>query len=253
MGKNLTKYLFIILSLFVFNCISNAQSFGFGCLGLSGFYAGYSQQDFSTPAINDYVYQQNTLADPLHAYFTDQIDFKRGTGYRVGVNFFRAKFSGLFISAKGYYQFLRELHDVSAQMPTGLTQEKYQLTMNHWGVGIDFGINLFWILDWKIVEGDLTFFNSDFTREEIINNNSQGVIDFNPGKNKMGYFIGSGLILQIVPDYVSVEGTVGYNFIQIDKMTAGSGLSIPAAPSNSPSIQKGSISVTIQLNVGFPL
>jgi hypothetical protein len=251
MEKNLIKYIFIAFSLLVFNGILNAQSLGFG---FSGFFAGYSQQDYSNTAINDYVYQQNLLSDPQHLFSSDQIDFKQGTGFRIGANFFRAKFGGIFITAKGYYQFLRELHDVSAQMSTGLIQENYQLTMNNWGVGIDFGINLFWILDWKIIEGNLTFFNPNFTQEKIIDNISQGVNNFNPGKNKMGYFLGSGLILQIVPDYVSIEGTVGYNFISLDWMNNSSGFgSIPSALSISPSTQKGGMSTTIQLNVGFPL
>jgi hypothetical protein len=138
-------------------------------------------------------------------------------------------------------------------MSEGLVQENYQFTMNHWGVGIDIGINLFWILDWKIVEGDLTFFNSDFTQEKIINNISQGSNNFISGKNKKGYFLGSGLILQIIPDYVSIEGTIGYNFITIDSLIGSSGTGVLSPPSNSPLIEKGGLSTTIQLNVGFPL
>jgi len=246
----LNKYFFTAFILFVLYGISNAQSSGFG---FSGFFAGYSQQDFSTTAINDYAYKQNLQADPLQLFPSDQIDFKRLTGYRVGANFFRAKFGDVFITAKGYYQFLRELHDLSAQMSEGLVQENYQFTMNHWGVGIDIGINLFWILDWKIVEGDLTFFNSDFTQEKIINNISQGSNNFISGKNKKGYFLGSGLILQIIPDYVSIEGTIGYNFITIDSLIGSSGTGVLSPPSNSPLIEKGGLSTTIQLNVGFPL
>jgi hypothetical protein len=138
-------------------------------------------------------------------------------------------------------------------MPEGLVQENYQFTMNHWGVGLDIGINLFWILDWKIVEGDLTFFNSDFRQEKLINNISQGVNDFISGKNKKGYFLGSGFVLQIIPDYVSIEGTIGYNFIKIDNLIDKSGTSIPSAISNTSSIDKSEMSTTIQLNVGFPL
>ena len=246
----MTKYFFIAFILFVLYGISNAQSSGFG---FSGFFAGYSQQDFSTTAINDYVYNQNIQTDPQNLFSSDQIDFKRLTGYRIGANFFRAQFGNIFITAKGYYQFLRELHDLSAQMPEGLVQENYQLTMNHWGVGLDIGINLFWILDWKIIEGDLTFFNSDFRQEKIINNISQGVNDFISGKNIKGYFLGSGFVLQIIPDYVSIEGTIGYNFITIDKLIDKSGTGISPALSNNSSIDKGEMSTTIQLNVGFPL
>jgi len=249
MEKVLNKYIYITFSLILLNGILNAQSVG---LGFSGFFAGYSQQDFSSNAINDYVSKQNSAIDPSHLFFTDQINFKQVTGYRIGANIFRANFGDVFITAKGYYQFLRELHNVSAQMSTGFIQENYQLSMNHWGVGIDFGMNLFWIIDWKIVEGNLTFFNSNFSQEEFVNNVSQGVNNFNSGKNKMGYFLGSGLILKIVPDYFSVEGTLGYNFIKIDQISNSSGSTIPSLSKN-PAIEKGGISTTVQINVGFPL
>jgi len=232
----LIKFLFTAFLLFVLIGIINAQSSGFG---FSGFFAGYSQ--------DGYVFQQNS---------PDQINFNKATGYRIGANIFRAQFGDLFITAKGYYQFLRELNSINSPnelMPAGSTQENYQLKMNHWGVGIDIGIHLFWIFDWKIVEGNLTFFNSDFTQEEIVNNASQGVNSFNSGKNDKGYFLGSGLIIQIIPDYVSIEGTVGYNIIKFDWIMNNSTVNNPSLLSNSTVTEKGGLSTTVQLNVGFPL
>jgi hypothetical protein len=236
----LTKYLFTAILLIVLIGIINAQSLGFG---FSGFFAGYSQ--------DEYVFQQNSQVHPFIS-MPDQINFNKTTGYRIGANFFRAQFGDLFITAKGYYQFLRQFNSITAPNDV-LTQENYQLKMNHWGVGIDIGVHLFWIFDWKIVEGNLTFFNSDFTQEEIVNNASQGVNSFNSGKNNKGYFLGSGLIIQIIQDYVSIEGTVGYNIIKFDWIMNNSTVNNPSLLSNSTVTEKGGISTTLQLNVGFPL
>ncbi len=232
---------------------ANAQSFGFGCLGLSGFYAGFSKQNYDNPGLNDYISQRINTLDPSKNIITDKIEFTQGTGYRVGANFFRAKWDKFFISAKGYYQFLKESNEISAQLQNVDTREKYQLTMNHWGVGIDFGIPLFWILDWKIAEANVTFYNTEFSQETFLNNVSQGEIKFKPDKSNIGYFIGTGLILHLVPDYISVEGTAGYNIIQINKLSNDSGITIPSSTSSKNAVDKGSLSITLQLNVGFPL
>ena len=125
--------------------------------------------------------------------------------------------------------------------------------MNHWGVGIDFGIPLFSMLDLKIAEANVTFYNTEFSQETFLDNVSQGEIKFKPDKNNIGYFIGTGLILHLVPDYISVEGTVGYNIIQIDKFGNDSGITIPSSASSKNAVDKGNLSITLQLNVGFPL
>ena len=230
----------------------NAQSFGFGCLGLSGFYAGFSKQNYDNPGLNDYISQRINFLDPSKTIIKDKIEFTQGTGYRIGANFFRAKWDKFFFSAKGYYQFLKESNEISAQLQNVDTREKYQLTMNHWGVGIDLGIPLFWILDWKIAEANVTFYNTEFSQETLLNNVSQGEIKFKPDKNNIGYFIGTGLILHLVPDYISVEGTAGFNIFQIDKLSNDSGITIPSVSSKKV-IDKGNLSITLQLNVGFPL
>ena len=245
-------------SLFALSCVfllaanANAQPVGFGCLGLSGFYAGYSQQSFSTQGINEFVNQQLLILDPTGKIFTDQIEFQKGTGYRIGANFVRVRFGKFFFSAKGYYQFLKETHETTGQFPNVSIRENFQLTMNHWGVGLDLGIKIFSLLDWKIAEGEATFFNAEFTHETFSDNVSQGAVKYNPQKNKFGYFLGTGLILQLIPDYISIEGTGGYNFIVIDNMS-NSNITIPPVGSDKKAVDKGNFSATIQLNVGFPL
>jgi len=249
----LIKKLIFFTVFFYCGTTLNAQSFGFGCLGLSGFYAGFSKQNYDNPGLNDYISQRINFLDPSKTIISDKIEFTQGTGYRIGANFFRAKWDNFFISAKGYYQFLKESNEISAQLQNVDTREKYQLTMNHWGVGIDFGVPLFWILDWKIAEANVTFYNTEFSQETFLSNVSQGEIKFKPDKNNIGYFIGTGLILHLIPDYLSVEGTVGYNIIQIDKLSYDSNNTIPSASSSLKAIEKGNLSITLQLNVGFPL
>ena len=250
--RSIKKLIFI----FVFVCCGtalNAQSFVFGCLGLSGFYAGFSKQNYDNPGLNDYISQRINVLDPSKTIISDKIEFTQGTGYRIGANFFRAKWDKFFISAKGYYQFLKESNEISAQLQNVDTREKYQLTMNHWGVGIDLGVPLFWILDWKIAEANVTFYNTEFSQETLLNNVSQGEIKFKPDKSNIGYFIGTGLILHLVPDYISVEGTAGFNIFQIDKLSNDSGITIPSSSSSKKAIDKGNLSITLQLNIGFPL
>jgi len=249
----LIKKLIFIIVFAGFGSSLNAQPFGFGCLGLSGFYAGFSRQNYQSPGLNDYISQRINILDPAKNFITENIEFKQGTGYRIGANLFRAKWDKFFISAKGYYQFLRESYEVSAQVASVDTREKYQLTMNHWGVGIDLGVPLFGILDWKIAEAHVMFYNSDFIQETFLDNSSQGEIKFQTDKNNIGYFIGTGMILHLIPDYISLEGTVGYNIIQIDKFTNSSGIVVPAVASTKKAVDKGDLSITLQLNVGFPL
>jgi hypothetical protein len=246
------KYLFIVLTVISISNV-NAQTFGFGCLGLSGFYAGYSKQSFDFPGINQDVNKRIQSNIYLQSSNVDQLKFEILTGYRVGANLFRAKFSSVFISAKGYFQFLKQQQQVSTQIQNEIVRQSYQVSMNHWGVGLDFGTSLFSILDWKIIEGHVLVYTVEMTQEVFINEVSQGQIKFSPDKAQLGYYVGSGLILHIVPDYISIEGTAGYNFIQIDKLNNSAEGSIPVQTIDQKAIDKGNFSITLQINIGFPL
>lgn len=247
MNFSFAKYFSAVIFLFIISSNAGAQTFGFGCLGLSGFYAGFSKEYYDARGINDYFMIINN--SPLSS--VNQLKLEKGTGYRIGGNLFRAKFSKVFLTAKGFYQFLKENQTTENQSINKISE--YQLSLNHWGVGIDFGFNLFWILDFKLLEGGVNFYSGDLT---VLNQNTQlntqSESKFNTEKTKLGYFIGSGLILHIVPDYISIEGTAGYNFIQIDQLKSDS--SLPGGPYyiNS-AIKNGGFSATLQLNIGFPL
>lgn len=243
------KFLLLtIVLLTTFSVQISAQSFGFGCLGLAGFYAGVSEYRYDVPGINTFInLDQITLTSALSNQ-SDQIKFEKGTGYRIGANFFRAKWSGFFLSAKGYYQFVKEEKESNASISS---QQKYQLNMNNWGVGVDFGTPIVSILDWKILEGNVTFFVPDLNIDYYENNKFISSTKFQPENVKISYFIGTGVILHVVPDYLSLEGTAGYNFLQIEKFKNDNEIFIGSSSENA--VKNGGWSATVQINVGFPL
>ena len=117
--------------LFVFviiNCNLSAQTFGFGCLGFVGGYGGYSYQKYQPGALNDYIDNINyTYEDSL----SSRLDkFGKADGYRLGLNFFRAKYKGFIITAKGFYQNLSEEHNATEYLSGGNGSTTLELNMN---------------------------------------------------------------------------------------------------------------------------
>ncbi|MFZ6031749.1 MAG: hypothetical protein ACOYVE_00425 [Melioribacter sp.] len=243
---------FIIIIVFTLPASGvNAQTFGFGCLGLSGFYAGFTHHYYEAPALNEFVNTYKITADPAEG-LVPNIDFKRSTGYRIGANIFRARFSSIFISTKGYYQFLKETHEYKISV---LNSERYELSMNNWGVGLDIGIPVFSFLDLKLVEGHVNFYSPEFKINLVEQNSATVELNkFTSDETKIGYFLGSGLIIHLIPDYISLEATAGYNFWELEQLYDGdNNLSIPVTNSTNEIINKKTFSATLQINVGFPL
>ncbi|NMB83224.1 MAG: hypothetical protein GYA14_15555 [Ignavibacteria bacterium] len=227
--------------------VTKSQTFGFGCLGLSGFYAGFSEQQYSVDGLNQYI-----KANYYGPVPKSNVEFKKGTGYRVGANIFRAKFDKFFISAKGYYQFIKEDLEQSANDQSSLIKNKYQLSLNHWGLALDIGAPLFSIIDLKVVEGGIVFHDIEFTHTTFKDDNQLSEVKYEPLSSKVNYYVATGLIIHIIPDYISIEGTASYNFLKVDQLTAKSDLLMgPTKISNS--ISKGGLMTTVQLNIGFPL
>lgn len=246
MTQKIFTYIFFAALLLALSVDNQAQSFGFGCLGLSGFYGGYTQQQYQPDGINLFV-QQN-YSGPSN----NNIKFQKGTGFRVGANIFRAKFDDVFLTVKGFFQFLKEEHEIADQVNSGILKNKYQLSMNHWGLGLDFGFPLFSIVDWKVVEGGVSIYNSEFDYQTLLNDNQQTEIKISPDKAQLGYYVGSGLIVHLIRDYISIEGTAAYSFLKIDKMSNEAGDLIPVGSSSNRAVEKGGFIGTVQLNVGFP-
>lgn len=253
MKITLIKYFFATILLFLISTNIQAQTFGFGCLGLSGFYAGISQEQYDAKGINDFLNYQLSANSSIAS--STPVKFVKGTGYRIGANLFRAKFDKVFITAKGYYQFLKEERSTTALSNNTSPTSNHIIKLNHWGIGVDFGVNLFWILDWKVIEGDVTFYSAELSSsyfEYNVNNNLNTVeTKYNLDKTEIGYYLGSGLILHLIPDYISIEGTAGFNFVKIGKLKRIDGSGNELFINNA--IPAGGFSATIQLNVGFPL
>jgi len=98
-------YSILVTSFILFGNNIQSQTFGFGCLGFVGGYGGFTYQGYNAKGLNEFVQQFNEAkASTLQS---DLNEFKHATGYRIGINFFRASFEGGFmITAKGYYQSL---------------------------------------------------------------------------------------------------------------------------------------------------
>ncbi len=216
-----------------------AQTCGFGCLGMSGFYGGYTIQEFNATELN------KTIVEELR---TNQLKekFGRAQGYRVGANIFRANFSGYFITAKGFYQFLNEEHSyLINNSPT-----KYKAQLNYWGLGLDLGIPIFSLLDFKLIEGGATIFSSKL---EISEAGASTPKKFESVKTDLSYYVGTGLIFHIIPNYISLEGTAFYTIFNIDRMEDTEGNQFGSAKEGEAIFSGKKFGATVQLNLGLPL
>jgi len=242
---------------FLFLILTNqilAQSFGFGCLGFVGGFGGYTYQQYKPDGLNRYVANFNSS----YSEYIDKnmSDFGKATGYRVGVNIFRAKFAGFFITPKGFYQQLNEKNSaIVYQTAVGINYE-YDLKIKSWGVGADVGIPVTGFLSWKILDGSILVNSARFT-ETINSSQGTSVRKYDNDKTEIGYSIGTGFVFEIIKDYISLEGSASYSLLTIDKMKADDGSGNLNFNSQTGSTDKfinsGGFNTVIQLNLGFPL
>jgi len=239
----------------IFNCSVSAQTFGFGCLGFVGGYGGYSYQNFQPGALNDYVDDfnlryQDSLSSPLHK-------FGKAEGYRLGLNFFRAKFKGFIITAKGFYQNLTEEHKATEHLVGGDGNTTLQLEIINWALGIDLGTEIIGGLSWKVVDAAVLFNNAKFTTTQNLPNAVTIVDQYKSENTSIGYTIGTGFIFEVIAEYVSLEGVAAFTQFSIDEMKTNDGKYFAgnqdSAPSGKKFIEKGGFNAVIQLNGGLPL
>ncbi len=245
----LSQKIFFLITILAFPILP--QAFGFGCLGFVGGFGGYSYQQYQPDGLNKYVTNFNST---YSGYSLNQMaDFSKAAGYRVGINVFRAKFTGLFITAKGYFQQLIEEHNAITPLEVDY---KYNLKLKSWGIGVDVGIPLTNRLSWKIVDGSLLINSASFT-ETINSSLGTSVNKFDNDKTEIGYSIGTGFIYDIIKDYISIEGVASYTLIEINKMKTENGrellYSADIATNSDKFIRAGGFSAVVQLNLGFPL
>ena len=254
MLKSLVYTCLFVIVIF-YNIDVRAQSFGFGCLGLVGGYAGYSYQVYKPTGLNNYIQTFNLIRkDSLQGAMKN---FGKSSGYRVGLNFFRADLKGLILTAKGFYQYLGEENDANVVSPYGSTYNtSFDFNLRSWGIGFDLGTSLTYSLSWKVIDASLLFNSAQLTNTNNYPNGQTDVNTYKTDKQVLGYTVGTGFILAIIGHYISLEGFVGYTYLKIDMVKKDDGTYLTVNESSSTEmknfIDKGGFNAVLQLNVGFP-
>jgi hypothetical protein len=247
MHKITVKFFLIFLLLLTAKNIYS-QTCGFGCFGLSGFYGGYTFQQYNADGFNQYLRNILLLNNSIQS--SNIKKFEYSLGFRVGANLVRFNYKDFIITLKGYYQFLKE-----EKSPFSYTDTKYSLTNNFWGTGLDFGYSVFSFMDVKFVDAQVTFHTVDLKINNSSNQPNQEA-DFNK-KSVSGYSVGSGLIFKIIDDYIGIELTAGYTNFKIDNLSDENNNYLLGENNKLAEgldfIKSGGLFVTAQLNVGIPL
>ncbi len=246
--------LFFAVSVF-YSGQTYAQSFGFGCLGFVGGFGGFSYQKYGPSGLNSYIKNFNEIRND--SLTTPMGNFGTAKGYRVGLNFFRAKFTNFILTAKGFYETLNEKHESIEKLVNGTRTNTFEVGLKNWGIGVDIGLTITNGLSWKIIDGALHFNSATFTDTQNAPGVDTKVTEYKNTSSSLGYSIGTGFILSLIEDYISLEGTAGYTSITIDQMQSDKG-ALLTVNENSSTVMKnfidnGGFSAVVQLNVGFPL
>ena len=233
----------------------SAQTFGFGCLGLVGGYGGYSYQVYNPKGLNDYVTSFNdSFKDSLSSALGK---FGKARGYRVGINLFRADIKGFILTTKGFYQYLIEKNSADILSSSGKSTVIYEVDLKNWGIGIDLGTSISGALSWKVIDAAVLFNSATFTNTLNSPGPTTIVMKYNSEKSTLGYTIGTGFILAIIDQYISLEGTAGYTVFSIDKMKSDDGSELTSSENSTEPmrnfISSGGFNAVVQLNIGFPL
>ncbi len=237
----------ITLIILVTSSFTYSQSCGFSCLGLAGIYGGYSLVQFDASNFNSFISQQIDLENLT----SNKPDFGKSAGYRFGSNIFRAEFDDYFVSTKGFYQISNENKEFTQLISTLTRIDKYNLKLNYWGVGIDFGIPLLSFIDLKLVEGGITVFDVGVEHVRTESGSIVSQSKYETTKTDVSYYVASGLIIQIIPNYVSIEGTASYNIFNIDNLEDDRGNPLVDASKSGSLIKGNKITGTVQLNIGI--
>jgi hypothetical protein len=232
--------------------IDAQQTCGFGCFGLGGIYAGYGFENFKAGGLNDYIksvynYNANSNESP---------EFNTSKGIRLGANIFRSKHEDFFFTIKGYYHFLKEEKDIYQQINQADRNLKYSFKLNYWGFGVDVGHLLISFIDLKILDAAITFHTSDLSIQSGDDGTTIPQEQYNETKTGIGYSVGSGLIFNLVEDYISLEATAGFNNFSIGQMETQDGKILINPKTNQPVdkfVSSGGFFGIVQLNFGIPL
>lgn len=249
------KSLFILPFFVVSNSMSQDQELGFGCLGLVGAYAGYGVQEYDAEGLNSFITGFNQLyGDSLDKPFDE---FGSAKGVRFGINFFRKNYSGLILTFKGFYQALSEKKEASIKSWQGNIKNSLELKYNHLALGVDVGTTIFEFLDWKVIDAAILYTNAKLVSSVSYPGQSTQITSLKNESPSIGYSFGSGFIIHIIENYISLEGAAGYSNYKIKKMQYEDGSYLSnLQPPGSPVeilVQNGGFTAIVQINIGFPL
>ena len=245
----------VLLFLFITASTVNAQSFGFGCLGFVSGFGGYSYQEYKPDGLNNYidVFNQirgDSLISPLEK-------FGKATGYRVGLNFFRAKMNNFILTTKGFYQLVSEDHEALEKYGIGTRSTSLRREMMNWGGGVDLGISITKAISWKVVDGAVNFNNITLTNTENMTGAQTIIKKYKTKSTNLGYSVGTGFIIDLIEDYISIEGLAAYTQISVDDLQMDDGTLLAedetTAQPMTNFVSVGGFNAVVQLNVGFPL
>lgn len=233
----------------------NAQELGFGCLGLVGGFGGYTSQGVHTDELNDFVRSYNTLhKDSL---YQGMGQFGNLKGFRLGVNLLRQNLQGMILTFKVFYENLIERKTgiilVSSQQENTFTE----LAMKNFGIGIDIGTELTRSLSLKIIDATIVFSQIRFT--ESLHNPAGQIVNYvyTAEDEPIGVTLGTGFIFELIDDYVSLEGSAGYMFVETRNMKTTEGRYLTKGPRSDEKmkyiINSGGFNATLQLNIGVTL
>lgn len=254
----LKNFSFFLISLLIFTTPKlHSQTFGFGCLGFVGGYGGFTYQQYDANGLNEFIKQWNGQ-EYLHSKMDE---FSFATGYRVGLNFFRATFeNNIILTAKGYYQSLDKTNKATLGENNITGEYSLDMDMRNWAVGIDLGWEFTNVVSWKVFDGAIHFNNVKLTETTDMETESL-ISKFESDGSNIGYSIGTGLIIAVIKDYVSIEGLAGYTHISVDNLYNDLGTPFlqrivstdQSAEDEGKFLASGGFTAVVQLNVGFPI
>ncbi|MBI2416712.1 MAG: hypothetical protein HYV28_02215 [Ignavibacteriales bacterium] len=247
---------FAAIFVIVFQISTFSQEFGFGCFGLLGGFVGYEMQNYEPAGLNSYIdsyntYYQDSLQAPLGK-------FRQLRGLRLGVNFFRHSFSGLLFTLKGHYSTLNEKNKATRLLSDN-TKSIFntEMRLQEIGLGFDIGMPITEELNWKLFDATFIYYKATFTSELNTSKGTRDNMSFTNKNNLITYGLGSGFIMNVIRNYVSLEGTVSYVNLIVVEMETGDKVRITKPVTNeiigTKIIKSGGINLLIQLNIGLPM
>lgn len=183
--------------------------------------------------------------------------FAVARGFRFGLNFFRTDFDGLVLTSKGYYQKISQENLSEYKVGSLDASSTFQVDVTTWGFGIDLGTTITPKFIWKVMDIIIVFGNARF--REIYNEagSSSLIKDYFSEESNVSYQLGTGFILNIVSNYITLEGTVGYSSFNFGRMKQNDDTYLTVNENSNiimeNFINSAGVTATLQFNLSFPL